>query len=56
MDYAELSSLTADCETVREPFLRLAALLISERVCVAKEYPLPGQQPQSGGDIGQCCQ
>jgi Ras-related protein Rab-18 len=54
MEYAELSSLTADCETVREPFMRLAALLISERVCVAKEYALPGQSSQR--DTSTCCQ
>lgn len=57
MDYIELSSLTATCDMIREPFMIMAAHLISDRVCVCREYPLPGQHSSGTGlDIGsECC-
>ena len=51
MDYIELSSVTSDCTTVRQPFLLLAAQLISEGICVATERP----PPVSIGGESVCC-
>lgn len=52
IDYIELSSLTADCETIREPFMIVAAHLISARICVARDFKRLGESKEENG---QCC-